>query len=229
MSSPSPWHPVLAAHELRAGQNIVGAVVRGRELALWRSDQGTAQAWENRCPHRGVRLTLGRLVNGRLACGYHGWEYAAGTGRCEAIPALADIPVPGRVCVRTYQAVEAQSMVWVRLEEDGEPTAPAPASHGAISSAAAHAPPRFLRTLALRAGLDEVVPGLARHGLVQQAPASWSGTLAQVPLMAYLLDAEPRLCLLHLWVTLPAAEAPTPALFAAVRRLRADLEAGPAA
>ena len=46
MASPVVWHPVVAAHELRDGENIVGALVQGQELALWRSERGQAQAWD---------------------------------------------------------------------------------------------------------------------------------------------------------------------------------------
>lgn len=224
MPEPTSWHPVVAAHELRAGQNIVSAMVRGQELALWRSDQGEPQAWENRCPHRGVRLTLGRLQNGRLACGYHGWEYAAGSGRCEVIPALPDIAVPGKVCVKTYRAIEARAMIWVRLDAD--------AAHGRTPSAQAVppgpspvAPGLFCRSLAIRAALEPVQAVLAKNGFAHQAPAVWRGRLAGLPVIAYTLCVDTALSMLHLWWAAPDGDTPPAALFAAARRLRADVEA----
>ena len=96
---------------LRGGQNIVAALLAGQPLALWRSGSGAVQAWEDRCPHRGVPLSMGRVKGDQLACAYHGWQYAAQDGRCTAIPAMPDRPVPGKVCVKTYAALERQGMV----------------------------------------------------------------------------------------------------------------------
>jgi phenylpropionate dioxygenase-like ring-hydroxylating dioxygenase large terminal subunit len=76
------WHPVARSADLRPGANIVAGFAEGQELALWRSAGGAAQAWDNRCPHRSVRFTLGQVIEDRLACAYHGWQYAAGNGQC---------------------------------------------------------------------------------------------------------------------------------------------------
>jgi nitrite reductase/ring-hydroxylating ferredoxin subunit len=47
----------------------------------------------DRCPHRGARLSLDRVREGRLECPYHGWRFAA-EGRCVAIPALPGFAPP---------------------------------------------------------------------------------------------------------------------------------------
>ncbi len=148
MLRPTDWHPVAATPTLHASDNVVAARVLGQDLVLWRSAAGVAQAWHDRCPHRGTRLSLGRIVDGRLCCAYHGWEFAADSGRCVAIPALADLArLPGHVCARTCMVAESQQMVWVRLEPD--PRMAAAAGPGAPQSGAA--PVSFLRSLAVRA------------------------------------------------------------------------------
>src|SRR5579871_3123536 len=113
------WHPVVRSALLQPGRNIVAGFAKGVELALWRAADGLAQAWENRCPHRSVRLTLGQVVGDRVSCGYHGWQYSAGSGACVGIPAHPRMQPPRNVCVKTYAVAEAARMVWVRLE--GEP------------------------------------------------------------------------------------------------------------
>ena len=232
MNSLATWHPVVPAHELRTEENIVGALVHGQELALWRSAQGVAQAWENRCPHRGVRLTLGRLVDGRLACGYHGWEYAAGSGRCEAIPALPDVAVPGKVCVKTYPVRETHGMVWASLDAVA---AHDPASrHQAPSPdkpalAAGSGPPEtavFFRTLAVRCGLGRVHAAMAQRGYAAQGPNTWRGSMAGQPMLAFTLSAEPALSCIHWWCMGQPGSVSLPAVFAAARRLRSELESG---
>jgi len=62
----------------------------GREdLVVWRSASGVLSAWENRCPHRGMRLSHGFVRGESLACAYHGWHFEC-SGRCHYIPAHPD-------------------------------------------------------------------------------------------------------------------------------------------
>ena len=58
----------------------VGLQVSGRPLLLV-NVEGTICAYEDRCRHKGVRLSEGRLEGSTLTCAAHGWEYDARTGR----------------------------------------------------------------------------------------------------------------------------------------------------
>ena len=114
------WHPVLDADELPAGAPRPARLL-GEALVLWRDAAGRAQAWADRCPHRGTRLSLGRVVPDptepggmRLECPYHGWQFAA-TGQCVAIPALPDFQPPAAHRACTFEAREAHGLVWVRM------------------------------------------------------------------------------------------------------------------
>lgn len=211
------WHPVMPGHALRAGVNVLACCVLGQDLALWRSAAGQVQAWEDRCPHRGVALSLGRIQGDRLACAYHGWEYAAGSGRCVAIPALPDIPVPGKVGVKTFTALERQGMVWVHT--GAGPSDPAPAAD-------AMAPARFLRTIGLHASTQRVDHALSAHGYRRWSPCHWRGELAQRPVHLFVLSAQANLCLLHLACDTEPPAASLTALFAAARMLRGAIESG---
>ena len=79
----------LAAKEPRAVSLL------GEPLVVYRDADGKPHALEDRCCHRGVQLSLGRITKqGHLACGYHGWEYD-GSGRCVHVPSLCSgTPVP---------------------------------------------------------------------------------------------------------------------------------------
>lgn len=110
------WHPVAASAEVAAGP--VAARLLEREIVVWRGPEGAVEAWADRCPHRGTRLSLGRVVDGRLECAYHGWQFGAG-GACRVVPALPDFtPGPGHAA-EAFEASEAYGMVWVRLEQSG--------------------------------------------------------------------------------------------------------------
>jgi phenylpropionate dioxygenase-like ring-hydroxylating dioxygenase large terminal subunit len=112
----SMWHPVVAGDEL--GSAPLAARLLGEDLVLWRDATGAAHAFADRCPHRGTKLSLGRVVEGgtRLECPYHGWQFAA-SGQCVSIPALPEFVPPGghRACV--HEALEASGLVWVRLDK----------------------------------------------------------------------------------------------------------------
>ena len=89
-------------------------MLHGQELALWRSSSGAVQAWENRCPHRSVRLTLGYVAGDQLVCRYHGWRYRP-DGRCAFVPATPTLAPPPTACVRSYPCREADGVVWASL------------------------------------------------------------------------------------------------------------------
>ena len=109
------WHPVAALHEL--GDIPLAVTLLGEELVLWRDAAGAVHAFDDRCPHRGTKLSLGRVQiaggSARLECAYHGWQFA-GDGRCVHIPAVpAFVPTAAHsVCAHAVR--EAHGLLWVR-------------------------------------------------------------------------------------------------------------------
>ncbi len=118
------WFPVAASDDA-VSHHVVEAVLADRELAVWRDDEGYVNVWENRCLHRGVRLSIGHNEGMELVCQYHGWRYASRTAGCTYIPAHpADAPAR-TMCNRTYPAVERYGLIWTTLGSDpGSETAP---------------------------------------------------------------------------------------------------------
>ncbi len=117
------WFPVTRSAEI-APRHVAQAQLLGREIALWRSDAGAVNAWENRCPHRGVRLSIGYNMGKELRCQYHGWRFAAGSGQCTLIPAHPTQKPASGIRVGVYAVVERYHLVWVNLDaqvgaEDG--------------------------------------------------------------------------------------------------------------
>jgi nitrite reductase/ring-hydroxylating ferredoxin subunit len=86
-----------------------------QEIAVFRDAAGHVQALEDRCAHRRAPLSLGRVTDrGLIQCGYHGWTYDGGTGRCVAIPNLSKSEnVPARYGVRKYRTLEQNGFVYV--------------------------------------------------------------------------------------------------------------------
>jgi len=100
------WHPLASLHDL-VPRHVFWGRLLGRELAVWRADDGFVNVWENRCLHRGVRLSVGTNDGRELICRYHGWRYASRTAGCTYIPAHpADAPAR-TICNRTFPSLIA--------------------------------------------------------------------------------------------------------------------------
>ncbi|USX27195.1 aromatic ring-hydroxylating dioxygenase subunit alpha [Oxalobacteraceae bacterium OTU3CINTB1] len=123
------WHPVALSTRIVAGA-VTASDLLDTRIALWRDSAGNVHAWEDRCPHRGTRLSMGTIDNDTLRCAYHGWRFD-GEGRCRHIPALPSLqPDQLKARVGAFHTQEKYGMVWVCI---GSP-AGSPASSG---------PPRF--------------------------------------------------------------------------------------
>ncbi|WP_193334825.1 Rieske 2Fe-2S domain-containing protein [Devosia beringensis] len=111
------WYPIASSDDLPFRHVYQGQLL-GRELAVWRADDGNVNVWENRCLHRGVRLSIGVNEGAELKCQYHGWRYANRSAGCTYIPAHpADAPAR-RIENRTYPAHEAFGLVWSAATSD---------------------------------------------------------------------------------------------------------------
>lgn len=111
MTSTSPWIPVALSADIEAGTSA-GTLVNGEERVVWRDDKGEIHVWEDRCPHRGMRMSFGFVRGDHIACLYHGWRYDTG-GQCRYIPAHPDLEVPQTIKVPTFAATERAGIIWM--------------------------------------------------------------------------------------------------------------------
>jgi nitrite reductase/ring-hydroxylating ferredoxin subunit len=117
------WWPVALSADL--GDKPVAVRLCDVNLALYRDDSGTARAVLDRCPHRRMPLSLGRITDdGLIQCGYHGWSFN-GTGSCERIPNFRPGERPsGRITVDAFAVAERAGMILIH--SGGDPTADVP-------------------------------------------------------------------------------------------------------
>lgn len=104
------WYPVLASWEV--GNNPVGITRLEQQIVVWRDGEGQIHALEDRCPHRGARLSMGWNLGDRIACWYHGVE-VGGDGTVKDVPAVDRCPLVGQKCLRSYPAKEAYGAVFL--------------------------------------------------------------------------------------------------------------------
>ena len=117
------WYVACAATELKRGK-VLSRTVLGLPLALFRNQGGAVGAMLDRCPHRNVPLSRGRVVGDNIECAYHGWQFDP-VGTCKRVPGhCGEHEHPSRDA--TSLAVREQDgfvWVWTRPgeEPDGEP------------------------------------------------------------------------------------------------------------
>lgn len=106
------WYPLVFSRDLKTARPT-GISLLGAPLVLFRDQSGKATCLEDRCPHRSVPLSLGRVVDGKLECKYHGWQFGS-SGGCVHIPSLAPgAPIPKASSAVSYPVHETMGLVWV--------------------------------------------------------------------------------------------------------------------
>jgi phenylpropionate dioxygenase-like ring-hydroxylating dioxygenase large terminal subunit len=111
----------VAAYSAEVGGKLLSRTIAGQPVILYRAESGDAVAMQDRCPHRYLPLSLGRLDGEVVECGYHGLRFGP-SGVCLRVPGQEIIPAKARVTV--YPTVERYKFVWVWLG-DAEKAAPA--------------------------------------------------------------------------------------------------------
>ncbi len=77
------WY--VAARSIELTDKPLATTIWDIPIVLFRGQDGRPVALLDRCPHRNVPLSLGRVVGGELECGYHGWRFGS-EGACQFIP-----------------------------------------------------------------------------------------------------------------------------------------------
>ena len=92
----------------------------GEPLVGWRDRDGKLNLVEDRCPHRGLALSLGRLIEGKLACRYHGVQ-VDGQGVVVAVPGQPDCNLVGQKLIKSYPVQEHFQGVWAYFGDEAHP------------------------------------------------------------------------------------------------------------
>lgn len=101
------WY--VAAWESEIKDKPLARTILGEPVVMFRCGDRIA-VLEDRCCHRAAPLSLGRVVETNLQCGYHGLEFD-GMGNCIQVPGQAKVP-PG-ASVRSYPVIQRYGWVWI--------------------------------------------------------------------------------------------------------------------
>jgi nitrite reductase/ring-hydroxylating ferredoxin subunit len=115
---PFGWFAVAWSQHLSVGA-VVAHRAFGRDLVLWRDEDGAAHVHDAFCPHLGAHLGHGgRVAGGELVCPFHGWEFDA-DGRNTCIPYSERTNAKARL--RTYPVLERNGLVMVWYHPNDTP------------------------------------------------------------------------------------------------------------
>lgn len=103
------FETVLLADELWIGE-MRGLTLRGRRVLVLRTEDGV-HAYEDRCAHLGLPLSLGKLEGGVITCPAHHYQYDACSG-CGVNPR--------RVQLRAYPVKVTDGNITVDIDAPAE-------------------------------------------------------------------------------------------------------------
>lgn len=112
------WYVVCTSAQLR-GRKPLATTLYGVPIVVFRTDEGVG-ALLDRCPHRNVPLSEGRVEGALLRCGYHGWAFDR-QGECRQIPTSCSEPGGKARAVQRFAAREQDGVIWVYATPDAEP------------------------------------------------------------------------------------------------------------
>src|SRR5215469_4937089 len=102
------WY--VAAWASEVGREPFARVFLDRPVMLYRTTDGEAVALEDRCCHRNLPLSMGKIEGDDIRCGYHGLKFDR-TGACVEIPGQSQIPPDARVA--RYPLTERWGLLWI--------------------------------------------------------------------------------------------------------------------
>jgi phenylpropionate dioxygenase-like ring-hydroxylating dioxygenase large terminal subunit len=113
------WYVAALDHEISRAP--MRRVIMNEPIVFYRTEDGTTVALEDRCAHRHLPLSMGKLQGDILQCLYHGLCFDR-TGACVKVPGQDTVPPSARV--KAYPTIERYHWVWIWM---GDPALADPA------------------------------------------------------------------------------------------------------
>ena len=107
------WY--VAGWSSEFSNDISSVKILDENIVVYRTSKGQVIAMEDRCPHRFLPLSMGKLIGDDIQCGYHGITYNC-EGMCVRIPGQQKIQKT--LNVPTYPVHEQHNIVWIWMGEN---------------------------------------------------------------------------------------------------------------
>lgn len=104
---------MLLSGELKTGE-VKPLRYFGKELAIWRGEDGEVRMMDAYCLHLGAHMGHGGKVHGNLLeCPFHAWRYDGNEGTVKEIPYSESIPPRvQKPCKKTWAIDEKSHLIW---------------------------------------------------------------------------------------------------------------------
>ncbi len=110
-AAPDGWYGLGLSDELARG-DVRPLHFFGRDLVLFRGEDGGARVFDAHCPHLGAHLGVGgRVVGSGIRCPFHGFRFD-GAGCLVEVPRLAKLPAGVRAHAYAVQEQNGFVHVW---------------------------------------------------------------------------------------------------------------------
>jgi 3-ketosteroid 9alpha-monooxygenase subunit A len=116
---PNGWFQVAYSDELPKS-GVLPLKYFGRDLVMYRGEDGTPYVLDAHCPHLGAHLGYGGKVEGNcIKCPFHAWQFDGG-GKCTSVP-YSDKPPPAKAKIRNWHVREVNGLivVWHHMQGEG--------------------------------------------------------------------------------------------------------------
>ncbi len=110
----NPNHWYVVARSVEVTNQPLEVIVWHHSIVLYRDEKKEVQALDNRCPHRQVKLSSGKIIGNNLECAYHGWQFNR-DGKCLFIPYLTDQQKLPNCQILSYRVQELDGFIWLFL------------------------------------------------------------------------------------------------------------------
>jgi phenylpropionate dioxygenase-like ring-hydroxylating dioxygenase large terminal subunit len=118
------WYPLARTQDV--GDSPIPVTLLDVQLVLFRGDQSMSVLLD-RCAHRLVKLSAGKVMNGNIQCPYHALQFS-GSGQCVHIPGslkhTGSKKIPKSYQVQSFPVKEKYGLVWTCLDDTGTTSLP---------------------------------------------------------------------------------------------------------
>ena len=126
------WYVAATSREI--DRSLKHLKILDEDIVFYRTVSGEPVALEDACPHRKLPLSMGRIIDDNVECGYHGLTFDC-SGACVGSP-TQEGQIPKGARVRCYPVADKWGLVWIwtgdpaladeskiiQIENAGDPT-----------------------------------------------------------------------------------------------------------
>lgn len=104
------WYTVARSTEVQT--QPLAVKIWNLAIVLFRDSADKINALEDRCPHRQVKLSHGKIKGDLIECAYHGWRFNA-IGECAEVDYLAANQQLPNCKIRWFPVQEKSGFIWI--------------------------------------------------------------------------------------------------------------------